>query len=110
MKTEVLSYSVVVAILGMAVVFGFLWFLSVLMSTIKAMFGERPQRDDPERAESPSTPKRPATESVDGVPQWVLAAVAAYVIEEELDAQRSAEAWIPDPSAFPDAWTAAPRF
>jgi len=96
MNIEVFGYSVLSAVLGMAIVFSFLWLLSVMMSIIKRSFGEKPQRDDSSSSTASAQEIRPvrmeahaATES-----DWVIAAVAAFLMEEAMDSRRSALAWV----------------
>lgn len=94
MNIEDFGYSLLSAVLGMVIVFTFLWFLSVMMSIIKRSFGEKPQRDA--SASAPAQETRPArmdAESAIGS-DWVIAAVAAFLMEEELDSRRSALSWV----------------
>jgi len=117
MNVESFSYTVITAILGMSVVFVFLWVLSLLMSGIKLAFGEKPQKNGSAgnaaiTADIRTGPRTGGSTvlSETGVPGWVLAAVATYLIEEELESQRSAEAWAPRPIASTEPWVALPRF
>ena len=106
MNSELFTFSILAAILGMAVVFLFLGILSFLMSAIKAIFGERPAR---ERSTVASQQQGAAAEPADSEADWVIAAAAAYLIDEELDARRSAAAWKPRVQQAADAWLTMPR-
>jgi len=113
MNVETFSYTVITAILGMSVVFVFLWVLSLLMSGIKLAFGEKPQKNGAVGSTIVGADARTSGSTLPskaGVPGWVLAAVATYLIEEELESQRSAEAWAPRPIASTEPWVALPRF
>lgn len=94
MNIEVFGYSVLSAVLGMAIVFTFLWLLSVMMSVIKRSFGEKPQRDDSSSASAQEI--RPVRMEAHAAAEsdWVIAAVAAFLMEEALDSRRSALAWV----------------
>jgi hypothetical protein len=91
---EVYSYTILAAILGMLVVFGFLWFLSILMSVLVKVFAD----------------KKPEVKTVFAVSvkgtasDWVFAAAAAFLSEEELECSVSAESWGPGNSEKSDPW------
>ena len=106
MNSELYTFSILAAILGMGVVFLFLGILSFLMSAIKTVFGEKPAR---ERSTAASQQQSAAAEQADCDAEWVIAAAAAYLIEEELDARRSAAAWKPRAERAADAWLTMPR-
>ena len=105
MNNELFGYSVVSALFGMVVVFLFLWVLSVLMSAIKLILKDRPKREVSPPIEVPK-----GTVATDGDDtDWIVAATAAFLLEEELEAQRSAQAWVPRTDAG-GAWAVFPRF
>ncbi len=92
MSTDSYMYSVFATVLGMLVVFGFLTFLSLMMVVLKMSF----QREGGVRG-APSSAVRPrfrgarrrvpgsGQESDSGErPEWVGAALAAYLVQEEL--------------------------
>ena len=126
MNNQVLSFSLLAAGLGMGVVFLFLGILSVLMTAIKRLFGEGEAATKPAvvggkestaGTQSAAGGKRagagPAgserTEGANGadrggLPDWVMAAAVAYVMEEQHEFRRSAIAWQPEPGRGRDAW------
>ena len=106
MNSELFTFSILAAILGMAVVFVFLGILSFLMFAIKTVFGEKPIR---ERPAARSRQQSAAAEQTEGEAEWVIAAAAAYLIAEEGDARRSAEAWRPAAERAADVWLRLPR-
>lgn len=106
MNSELYTFSILAAILGMTVVFLFLGILSFLMFAIKLVFGEKPIRERPaEWLQQQSA----AAEQTEGEAEWVIAAAAAYLIAEEADARRSAEAWRPAAERAADVWLRMPR-
>lgn len=121
MNSELLSFSVLAAILGMGVVFLFLGILSVLMAAINRVFGDRPvdsqsAGDRKQDGGSPGSGKK-AAQGADGsspaeegaMPQWVIAAAVAFLMEEDLDFRRSASAWQPSSGRESDGWHFLPR-
>ena len=119
MNNQVLSFSLLAAALGMGVVFLFLGILSVLMAAIKRFFGDGESSPQSAVASSggPTASNGPNSASavgdhngagsgVDpaGVPDWVMAAVVAFVMEEQNEFQRTASAWLPEPGRGSDAW------
>ena len=87
--------TLVVAVLGMGVVFVFLVFLSAMMAALTAASGRRETAQD--------GPQDPATEpelAGAGSPGWIAAATAAYLTaergaEQEAATLPSAAAWRP---------------
>lgn len=117
MNTEAYNYVLISALLGMGVVFIFLWVLSLIMSWIKLLFGEKPQKglgtpvaETAAVASSTNIAAGTSNGKDESVPVWVFAAVAAYLIEEELESQRSAESWAPVAAVGSDPWVVLPRF
>ncbi|MBA7687644.1 hypothetical protein ES703_96108 [subsurface metagenome] len=76
MNVESFSYSILATVLGMLVVFLFLSFLSFLMSALKAIFKAKKQQ-----AVVAVKEEKKASE-----PDWLLAAVSAYMALEEEEA------------------------
>ena len=120
MNSELLSFSVLAAILGMGVVFVFLGILSVFMAVINRVFGDQPAENqsagDPKHDGRPGSGNKP-DQGADGsihaeqgvVPRWVIAAAVAFLMEEDLDFQRSAAAWQPSSGRESDGWHFLPR-
>ncbi|TVR03695.1 MAG: hypothetical protein EA403_06565 [Spirochaetaceae bacterium] len=118
MSNQVFSFSLLAAGLGMGVVFLFLGILSVLMTAIKRLFGEADSAPNSTAAaggkksaggaQSGAGDQRasegPAGSDPAGLPDWVTAAVVAFVMEEQNEFQRSASAWQPEPGRGRDAW------
>lgn len=111
MNNQVLSFSLLAAALGMGVVFLFLGILSVLMAAIKRVFGEGDSvpkgnaaaGNEPRAGAAQQRAGGGATDS-GGLPDWVMAAAVAFVMEEQHEFQRSASAWQPHPGPGRDAW------
>ena len=106
MTTETFAFTVLAAILGMTVVFLFLGILSFLMYAIKEFFGDGDERADADG--SGGVARSSAERGTDY--DWVIAAAAAFVLEEQLDSRRSAAAWVPRPAGAADSWQNLPRF
>ena len=80
MNIEAYSYTVLSAILGISIVFAFLGFLSVFMVLIKRLFDDKPVKTDISIAPvSSGKAESPASDDTD----WITAAVAAYLEEED---------------------------
>ena len=118
MNNQVLSFSLLAAALGMGVVFLFLGILSVLMAAIKRVFGEgdsvpkgnaaagNEPRAGAAQQRAGDNQQRAGGGATDsgGLPDWVMAAAVAFVMEEQHEFQRSASAWQPHPGPGRDAW------
>jgi Na+-transporting methylmalonyl-CoA/oxaloacetate decarboxylase gamma subunit len=104
-NVENFSYVLVVAALGMAVVFLFLWFLSGLMTLIRRMFGERTTSGKVERKAAGAD----AHGSTDGGAQseWILAAAVAFLEAEAADAKADPSAWVSGRESGTNPWIAA---
>ena len=101
MNIEAYSYTVLSAILGILIVFGFLTFLSLFMVLIKKIFDDKP-------AAMPAKPEvSDAGKTVSDESEWITAAVAAYLEEE--DSPRSAMSWLPGENEKLDPWVSTPR-
>lgn len=113
MPQEVFEYSVLTAILGMLIVFTFLALLSFLMFAIKEVFGEKPIHE-PARAEARQVDADTAARQEKiarskSTKEWVVAAAAVYLMEEAMEAKRSAASWKPSSEDRHDPWVAFPR-
>ena len=122
MSNQTITYTLVATLLGMGVVFLSLWVLSLIISVIKALFGEKSNNGKPSRTHETDDagsndgaratrgavkgrkPKGHPKPDEGGAPDWVIAAASAYVLEETLDAHRSAAAWTPQPTRSVDPW------
>ena len=106
MNTSAFIYVILVAALGMGIVFLFLWFLSGVMSLIKRVFGEREQLPRPVKNE--------ALQTLGEAPiayrgnNWLIAAVAAYLEAEQLDQSSDPGPWITGRAHHEDPWLSAP--
>ena len=122
MNSELFVFSILAAVLGMAVVFIFLGILSFLMYGINRLFGERQPGAGQPGARGHSGGSKPAADaagrqaragSADGEDsgdrRWVVAAAAAFVLAEQLDLRRSAAAWQPRAASAVDPWLILPR-
>lgn len=114
MNGETFMYTVKVALLGIGVVFVSLWALSMLMSVIKRLFDKDPEKKKRPlgggrsvAAEGSGAAAGGAGAPTDGeapLPSWVIPAAAAFLMEEELEASRSAEPWTKSRSGGYDPW------
>lgn len=124
MTTETFAFSILAAVLGMAVVFLFLGILSFLMYAIKEFFGEGEKASATEARDGrPAAGNKTgaAGSGADGAARtgeangggssndWLIAAAVAFLLEEELDSQRSAAAWVPRTTGAGDIWHNLPR-
>lgn len=118
MNSELFVFSILAAVLGMAVVFTFLGILSFLMYGINRLFGERQPAAGGSGGESKPAAdaagrQARASGSADGEDsddrRWVIAAAAAFVLAEQLDLRRSAAAWQPRAASAVDPWLILPR-
>jgi Na+-transporting methylmalonyl-CoA/oxaloacetate decarboxylase gamma subunit len=99
-----MSYTLIVAVVGMAIVFVFLAVLSVLMTVTTRIRGDRPKTPEDEPAEADKR-SRPGSGGAHGTPLWVYAAAAAY-LDLENRGSASSKAWVATRSEGTDAWTA----
>ncbi|NOY07733.1 MAG: hypothetical protein GXP33_02695 [Spirochaetes bacterium] len=101
MDIEAYSYSIFTAVIGMTVVFLFLWFLSFLMVSLKVLFKEKKTVSG---AEIVREEERIAVKD-EKKAEWIVAAVSAYITEEEEELYpRSAEGWQPVTNEKYDPW------
>ena len=101
------SYTVLSSIIGMAIVFAFLGFLSVMMVVIKRIFDRQPSAVKTVNVQEKSASAPAAVDQGSSDDAWVMAAVAAYLEEE--DQTKSALSWLPSESEKHDPWVNTPR-
>lgn len=103
-----IQQTLLIAVLGMGVVFLFLWILSLMMALITRV-ADRPERRESAASVAAQTGDRTlaaaASAEAPTTPPWVVLAAAAFLSAEELDATRSAAAWTP---AVDPAWPNRP--
>jgi sodium pump decarboxylase gamma subunit len=118
MSQEAYMYTVMTAVVGISIVFVFLTFLSILMSGIKSLFGEKPVRESEGKAamaeaETVDTAAAAREETIarskGSGADWVQAAAVVFLMEEAMEARRSAAAWKPSPEEKSDPWVTMPR-
>ena len=106
MNIETFDYSVMSAVLGMAVVFGFLSFLSILMFLLTTFFSGKKKEESNPLIMRGAKESRSSKYSEAG---WVIAAATAYLFLEEQKHQVSAASWEPNPRDQQDPWVVTPR-
>ena len=101
MDIEVFSYTLVSTVVGLFVVFSFLAILAIVMVILgKWDMAKAAKKEAPKAAAAAEAPK---AESMD----WLIAAVAAFVAQDEEPV--SAEAWTPSDILRESPWAKAPR-
>jgi len=96
---EVFSYTIQTSILGMLIVFGFLWFLSLLMGLLVKIFEDKKVLSEvSDEIESPAE-----------MENWLFAAAAAFLSEEELECSVSAVSWRPAIDEKNNPWLQSPK-
>ena len=107
MDIEVFSYTLVSTVVGLFVVFSFLAILAIVMVILgKWDMAKAAKKDAPKAAAAPAAAAAaaaPKAESMD----WLIAAVAAFVAQDEEPV--SAEAWTPSDILRESPWAKAPR-
>ena len=107
MDIEVFSYTLVSTVVGLFVVFSFLAILANVMVILgKWDMAKAAKKDAPKAAAAPAAAaaaEAPKAESMD----WLIAAVAAFVAQDEEPV--SAEAWTPSDILRESPWAKAPR-
>ena len=106
MDIEVFSYTLVSTVVGLFVVFSFLAILAIVMVILgKWDMAKAAKKDAPKAAAAPAAAaaEAPKAESMD----WLIAAVAAFVAQDEEPV--SAEAWTPSDILKESQWAKAPR-
>lgn len=106
MDIEVFSYTLVSTVVGLFVVFAFLAILAIVMVILgKWDMAKAAKKDAPKAAAAPAAAaaEAPKAESMD----WLIAAVAAFVAQDEEPV--SAEAWTPSEILRESPWAKAPR-
>jgi Na+-transporting methylmalonyl-CoA/oxaloacetate decarboxylase gamma subunit len=102
MNIEAYSYTVLSAILGILIVFGFLGFLCLFMILLKKVVDGKPVK-----IEAAVKPAASVNTSAADETDWITAAVAVYLEEE--DSPRSALSWLPAGNEKLDPWVSTPR-
>ncbi|MBR3671412.1 MAG: OadG family protein [Spirochaetia bacterium] len=106
MDIEVFSYTLVSTVVGLFVVFSFLAILAIVMVILgKWDMAKAAKNEAPKAAAAPAAAaaEAPKAESMD----WLIAAVAAFVAQDEEPV--SAEAWTPSDILRESPWAKAPR-
>ena len=105
MDIEVFSYTLVSTVVGLFVVFSFLAILAIVMVILgKWDMAKAAKKEAPKAAAAPAAAaEAPKAESMD----WLIAAVAAFVAQDEEPV--SAEAWTPSDILKESPWAKAPR-
>ena len=106
MDKELFSYTLVSTVIGLFVVFSFLAILAIVMVILgKWDMAKAAKKDAPKAAAAPAAAaaEAPKAESMD----WLIAAVAAFVAQDEEPV--SAEAWTPSDILRESPWAKAPR-
>ena len=106
MDKELFSYTLVSTVIGLFVVFSFLAVLAIVMVILgKWDMAKAAKKDAPKAAAAPAAAaaEAPKAESMD----WLIAAVAAFVAQDEEPV--SAEAWTPSDILRESPWAKAPR-
>ena len=105
MDIEVFSYTLVSTVVGLFVVFSFLAILAIVMVILGKWDVAKVKKAAPKAAAAPAAAaaEAPKAESMD----WLIAAVAAFVAQDEEPV--SAEAWTPSDILRESPWAKAPR-
>lgn len=104
MDIEVFSYTLVSTVVGLFVVFSFLAILAIVMVILGKWDIAKSKKEAPKAAAAPAAQaEAPKAESMD----WLIAAVAAFVAQDEEPV--SAEAWTPSDILRESPWAKAPR-
>jgi sodium pump decarboxylase gamma subunit len=114
MPQDAFIYSVMTAVMGILIVFVFLALLSFLMFAIKEIFGEQPVRETSKAEAQTVNPETAAVQerrvrSKGGTADWITAAATVFLMEEALEARRSAASWKPSAEEKHDPWVTFPR-
>ncbi|MBR4159859.1 MAG: OadG family protein [Spirochaetia bacterium] len=105
MDIEVFSYTLVSTVVGLFVVFSFLAILAIVMVILGKWDIAKSKKAAPKAAAAApaAAAEAPKAESMD----WLIAAVAAFVAQDEEPV--SAEAWTPSDILRESPWAKAPR-
>jgi sodium pump decarboxylase gamma subunit len=87
------GYVILVAVIGMAIVFAFLAILSLLMSAIRAVFGREHR---PAEAPSNASPVPETAAVIETAPTWLLAAAVALIELEKARPRPDPLPWVSD--------------
>jgi Na+-transporting methylmalonyl-CoA/oxaloacetate decarboxylase gamma subunit len=98
MMKESLMYSLQATVLGMAVVFGFLFMLEMIISFIKKWFEKSSGRVNKKDKQNPAAPGKTGSKAGAASPvedEWLEIAVGIFMLEEEGGPACSAGSWAP---------------
>lgn len=104
MNIENFSYTLLATLLGMGVVFLFLSVMCVVMILMKKFIGREKKEVS---VSAPAGEAVSAKEKSSESNEWIAAAVAAYIEEDEEPV--SALSWIPGEELKYDSWASSPR-
>ena len=108
MNVEAINYSVLACFLGMGVVFSFLAFLCVFMIFLKKVLDNpKPEKNNAGETTGRNETASAVASALSSDDTWIIAAVAAYLEEE--DVPISAMAWTPSASEKQEPWVTVPR-
>ena len=107
MDIEVFSYTLVSTVVGLFVVFSFLAILAIVMVILgKWDMAKAAKKDAPKAAAAPAAAAAAEATKAESM-DWLIAAVAAFVAQDEEPV--SAEAWTPSDILKESPWAKAPR-
>ena len=107
MDIEVFSYTLVSTVVGLFVVFSFLAILAIVMVILgKWDMAKAAKKDAPKAAAAPAAAAAAEATKAESM-DWLIAAVAAFVAQDEEPV--SAEAWTPSDILRESPWAKAPR-
>jgi Na+-transporting methylmalonyl-CoA/oxaloacetate decarboxylase gamma subunit len=98
MMKETLMYSLQATALGMAVVFGFLFMLEMIISFIKKCFERNAGPTSKSERQKPSTPREAESKAgavSPGEDEWLAITVGIFMLEEDDGEECSARSWAP---------------
>ena len=109
MDIEAFSYTLVTTAIGLPTVFFFLAFLAIIMVLLGKWDDAKRAKTAAKAAPAPAPAAKaaePAAKAAENT-DWIIAAVAAYVAQDEEPV--SALAWTPSENLKYDSWASAPR-
>lgn len=106
MDIEVFSYTLVSTVVGLFVVFAFLAILAIVMVILGKWDMAKSAKKEAPKAAAPAAAAAEAPKAAESM-DWLIAAVAAFVAQDEEPV--SAEAWTPSDILRESPWAKAPR-
>lgn len=103
---EAFSYTIVTTCIGVPLVFIFLAFLAIIMVGLGKWDAAKAAKAAPKAAAPAAETAAPAAAKAEST-DWIIAAVAAYVAQDEEPV--SAEAWTPSDILSNSPWAKTPR-